>query len=111
MLTLCVMVMTVEERKCSARALLSRVSIECVSDDVASSRITIRFTPARSQVISAYFWDFLYPLPPVCVWTKVEAMQVVYLGSEGWRVKYSTNTESSCGALALAFAGMFYSTL
>ena len=48
----CVMVMTVEERKCSASAQLSRVSIECVSEDVASSRITILFTPEMRRPIA-----------------------------------------------------------
>ena len=54
----CVMVMTVEERKCSDSAQLSRVSIECVSEDVASSRITILFTPG------IIFRDHLHPLIP-----------------------------------------------
>ena len=61
MLTRCVIVMTVEERKCSARAPLSRVSIECVSEEVASSRITILFTPEtfRSKVLSACIFGII----------------------------------------------------
>ena len=61
------MVMTVEERKCSDRARLIRVSIECVSDDVASSRITILFTPERVELrtLSVTFTPTFHPSTPL----------------------------------------------
>ena len=59
------MVMTVEDRKCSDMAQLSRVSIECVSDDVASSRITILFTPKIVEYVtlSIIFRITSHPIP------------------------------------------------